>query len=424
VKYVVDYHPHEGQLLVHLSGADIKVLACGVRWGKDRATIMELLMTVFALAPMRKNKKFMIPRVLAWYVAPTFAILRQMWRELTSFVPDALIKKRNDALMTLELEGGIVIEGKSADRPTHLKGVGLDVLAITEGALVPDLAWEESLFPRLTTRGRLSKVIINSTPRGRNNWFYRIYLEGLNKNNDKIQSWNFPSWTSPYASLEWIAMAKKQMPENKFRQEIGAEFTVDGMYPFEPYVYTSFTMKRRDKKKENAVYYLGVDTGGSLDYTAIAVLEYDIGDGVFRVIDYDMFLGSPKDNVERITYAIMRWKPDKVIIEENMGGKYIAQEVTQELMQRQYFADIKTFRTTRANRDNLFESQLLWFSKDKLFHLDIQDIKDQYNYIYKDESGKYKHMSNKHDDIVIATGLALVEALEDIGQGGEIIYVS
>jgi hypothetical protein len=98
--------------------------------------------------------------------------------------------------------------------------------------------------------------------------------------------------------------------------------------------------------------------------------------------------------------------------------------VEQELIQREYFADIKVFRTTRANRDNLFESQLLWFSKDKLFHLNVQEIKDQYNYIYKDEQGRYKHMANRHDDIVIATGLALVDALEDIGQGGEIIYVS
>jgi hypothetical protein len=56
----------------------------------------------------------------------------------------------------------------------------------------------------------------------------------------------------------------------------------------------------------------------------------------------------------------------------------------------------------------------LWFSKDRLFHLNVKEIKDQYNYIFKDDNGRFKHHSNKHDDIVIATGLALVNALEEM----------
>ena len=109
----------------------------------------------------------------------------------------------------MELKNGALIEVKSADNPEALVAVGLDLLIITEAALVKQEAWEISLRPRLSSPGRLGMAIFNGTPKGKN-WFYHLYLRGQDMNQPDWKSWNKPTLDNPYIDPAEIEKAKTE----------------------------------------------------------------------------------------------------------------------------------------------------------------------------------------------------------------------
>ena len=72
------YTPHPHQRPFHNSKARFRVLACGRRWGKDRACVYELLHLLPILSARNQDAK-LVPPVLVWCVAPTSPISEQLW---------------------------------------------------------------------------------------------------------------------------------------------------------------------------------------------------------------------------------------------------------------------------------------------------------------------------------------------------------
>lgn len=153
----------------------ISVLACGARWGKDRLCIYLLLHWATRMATVereRRQRERLIPRVLCWYVAPTFALLRQAWDEITEFAGEVPGVKFNRAELRVYLPGDVQIEFKSADRPGSLLSRGLDLVVCTEAARTKRDAWENAILTRLASPGRGpwgrgGLAILNSTPNGK-----------------------------------------------------------------------------------------------------------------------------------------------------------------------------------------------------------------------------------------------------------------
>ena len=63
------YSPHPGQWKVHLSGANRRIVACGVRWGKTLCAAMEGLIS--AMEPRKRAMgwvvaRSLLARALAW----------------------------------------------------------------------------------------------------------------------------------------------------------------------------------------------------------------------------------------------------------------------------------------------------------------------------------------------------------------------
>jgi len=229
----VPYAPHPGQVRFHNSRARFRVLACGARWGKDRASVNELNKTITRLAEDPTRDQRLIPRIHCWLVAPNFPLSKQLWRELLFFTPPELIESINKTERTITWKpqyGGAVIEIKSADNPDELVSVGLDVVVITECGLVAQSTWEDSLRPRLSSPGRAGLAILNGTPRGmyiapnEKHWFYVAFLNGKDPSKPEWESWNFPTWSNPYISKEEIALMKRDMEPRLYDQNIGGLF--------------------------------------------------------------------------------------------------------------------------------------------------------------------------------------------------------
>ena len=216
---MLGYAPHPGQVVVHRSTAPRRIVACGVRWGKTLCAAMEGLAA--ALEPSERS--------MGWVVAPTYDLAEKVFREIVVIAAEHLphrivtLKHHEQRLVLRNLGGGLSeIRGKSADNPVSLLGEGLDWLIIDEAARLKPLIWQSHLSQRLLDRKGWALMI--STPKGKG-WLYDLFRRGQGSDRDPdYESWNRPSWTSPFLDKEMIEAERDRLPERVFRQEYGGEF--------------------------------------------------------------------------------------------------------------------------------------------------------------------------------------------------------
>lgn len=247
--YVIPYKPHRGgQHEFHMEAARLtRMLACGRRWGKDRATIQEMYRLASQIAihrvTYREHYRSLVPLVHVWVVAPDYPRLDQYWTEMKAFIPAISQvdvnngKKRMECTVTADREPQIFIELKSAVKPETLTSVGLDVLVITEAGLVKRRAWDEALQPCLFSPGRCGLTIMNGTPKGEN-WFKEEFdkcLAEMEEKGEDATRWAMrrSSYDNPLIDRQRIDDIAANMSPRKRRQEIMSVFlgAGDGFFP-------------------------------------------------------------------------------------------------------------------------------------------------------------------------------------------------
>src|ERR1051325_6723078 len=77
---MLGYAPHPGQIEIHRSSAQRRIVACGVRWGKTLAAAMEGLAA--AMQPADRS--------VGWVVAPTYDLCDRVFREVAIIAAEHL----------------------------------------------------------------------------------------------------------------------------------------------------------------------------------------------------------------------------------------------------------------------------------------------------------------------------------------------
>ncbi len=114
------------------------------------------------------------PLLRYWVVAPTYELLgepKTVLQKLLGFAADGgLIEDQDRSKGRWYLRGGILIEFRSAERPSLLVSRGVDGIWIDEAARLKPEAWLDHL--PATIADRQGWVLMTTTPLGRN-WFWR-----------------------------------------------------------------------------------------------------------------------------------------------------------------------------------------------------------------------------------------------------------
>ena len=278
---MLPYTPHEKQVLIHQSPARFKLLAAGSRFGKDRCMVMEFIQK-FAEMISEDRGPELVPTVYGWFVAPTYKMASQIWREFQSYFPrEWVVDYWKSDYQIATINGGI-IEVRSADDPDSLVGVGLDIVQITEAARIRNL---EEVWANLETRlmspgrgpdGKGGIALINSTPRGAHTQFHRMFRWGQKDDplyDPNWESWQFASFENPYLNREdsdFFERIKKRYPERVYRQEILAEFLADGQSVF-PTAEECATYDGPETPEPGETYVIGWDPARSIDYSGVAI---------------------------------------------------------------------------------------------------------------------------------------------------------
>lgn len=364
--------------------------------------------------------KSLIPRVHVWSVAPTFPMLRQTWAELKAFmVPTGLIKRKDEAELTLEFWNGVYWELKSAAKPEDLVGTGLDVLHMTEAARVREVAYTENIRPTLSSPLRGPKMrgqglaIFNSTPKGRHNWYYKLHMRGQQYLPDgtpnptydpQYRSWQFPTASNPYINPEEVLAAQRELPANVYEQEYLASFLAESAGVFvnvEAQGQGDFQPAERGQE-----YAVGVDLAYLQDYTVITVLHVPTR----HVVHWERFQ-SPlwEEQAPRILWAAREYNNAPILIDRTGVGQTAPEMLRKELG---WGHRVEGYFFTQDSKEALVSQlQMAFQTKTITYPAELDVLRDEltaYEYTYtKGGRFRYSAPAGEHDDAVMSLALAL-----------------
>lgn len=290
----VSYEPHRAQRRFHRSKARHRVMVAGRRLGKSQAGGHELTpeaLLTYALRDALKEKGL---RREFWIVGPEYSDsekeFRVLWNDLERLeVPFDKPGTYNNPLngeMDISLWGGTFqVHAKSAKYPGTLVGEGLSGVIMAEAAKLKPSIWHKYIRPTLADFRGWS--IFSTTPEGKN-WLYELWQRGQDPNDPEWDSWRMPSWFNDVifpegrTDPEILDMAK-DMSQERFAQEIGADFT-----EFVGRVFKDWDEEIHVKDLEynpNLPLYLGIDYGWTNPFVVL-LIQVDVWDNVYVLGEY------------------------------------------------------------------------------------------------------------------------------------------
>jgi len=382
-----DWTFHEGQWRIVQSKARVRVVCAGRRYGKGIVGGREMIRGAAEDAAAGV-------RGISWVVAPTFRLLRTMWRIILREAPEGLITKvagtvrQPDYIVIGETE---TIEFRSADNPDHLVGEGVRRLLVDEAAQVSREAWERALRPTLLDHG--APALLVSTPRG-HNWFWEEWQRGVS-GVEGYESFHGTSWENPFidrAELERIAAT---MDALTYEQEILARFVTRAGA-----VFRDVGRVLSPEPSTQRTMVLGVDFAKKQDWTVILGLD---AEGHWTV--FQRFRKVPWTQQRMVLMGLwQRLGEPTVIVDETGLGDVACDELRAAGM------PVHAIQMQAAKKRRLIEQLALAIERGKITLPDDPVVRGELEaYEMAETPGgtvKYRAAPGQHDDVVSAAALA------------------
>jgi len=175
------------------------------------------------------------PAARIGYVCRSYMLAKKIYADLVGVMPKQLIKSANGADLTVKGKNGSTLQFYSAESGASLRGNTFDYLICDEFAFFKmeqtdgTHLWNDILSPTVKVRGR--KVIIVSTPLGKDNLFYEFYLRGMTEGPEWVgwRSMKKTIYSDGLVDERQIEEIRKSIPELSFRQEYMVEFLDSSM---------------------------------------------------------------------------------------------------------------------------------------------------------------------------------------------------
>ena len=256
------------------------------------------------LAPFRNQAKRIAWNYLKYYTAPILGLKvneTELYVELPSQVTGAVGAR-------VYIVGG--------DKPDVLRGTYWDGIVLDEYAQMRPYLWTEIIRPAIADRKGFAYFI--GTPKGQNA-FYEIWQKALRR---KATWYTYLSRVDESGVLDAdeVDMMKDDMTETEIRQELYCDFTASASEVVIPIDLVTEAASRKLNEKDvpkGTPVILGVDIARfGDDRTCIFKRQ---GLWAEEPLIYKGL--SVTDVVDRVIWAIQRWKPDMIFVDSgNMGA--------------------------------------------------------------------------------------------------------
>lgn len=276
-----------------------KVVVAGRRFGKTYLSLREICF------------RARIPNQEIFYITTSYRAAKMiLWKPLKKRLLDLRwAKKINESELSILLKNGSTISLKGAEEPDRLRGVSLSYCVIDEAAecKLKEL-WGEIIRPALADQQ--GGALFIGTPKGKNNPFYDLYVNGKQTNNWK--SWQFTTLDGGFVQPEEIEAAKRDMSERQFRQEFEATFE-----SYENRVAWAFDrdIHLHDRTQfDTSMIHIGMDFNVNPMTAVVAVRE---GDKLYTIDELNVYSSNTEEVAEEIKN---RYPKSKVFVYPDPSG--------------------------------------------------------------------------------------------------------
>ena len=388
------YNPHKNQKIIHDSinfePYKYYVLNVGRQFGKSLLAMNQCYYWAF------NNTNVQI----AW-VSPIYRQAKKVFDEMVRAFDGTNLIDKNSSELIIKLKNGSTIQFFSAERYDNIRGFTFDYLVCDEFAFMAEQSWTEVLRATVLIKGK--KVLLISTPKGKNHFYNIFNLESIDK---KYKSF----WMTSYdglASADEIDGAKLTLPDNVFRQEYLAEFVDSGTG-----VFNDVTIN--DKPLITSKYYAGIDLGRADDYTVLTILN-EKG----QMVHCERHRHNTWQNIVDTLLKTLKAFNCMTYVEVNSIGDAIFEQI------RAKYSKVEPFTTTSKSKQDAVESLQVANQNKEFTILPIDWLQKEfeiytYEYSHKTRSIKYSAPQGFHDDGVMSCCIAF-KALKDLKTSGQII---
>lgn len=406
LQQLLKWHPHQGQVQV-LSCREREIIICaGRRWGKSAVSgyiIVRTLLQYLSDIACGKRSSCKI-----WIVAPTYELTGKVFEYVTRFLLafdrsfSQYISGGMGRPYQLKISESVWVQCKSTTEPMSLLGEELDLEIIDEAALIPEKIYHQYIYPTTIAKSRDTKVILISTPRGRN-WFSKLY-HMLTQKKSAFHFTSLDGVETDHIKLEEI---RRKMPQILFSQEYMAEFVDEAGTVFRD--LDKHIVPYRHKEGVRGSYYvIGVDLGRVDDYTVITVIDRD----THEIVHFDRFKGidyyQQKLHIMGKAYS---YNGARVIIDATGVGRPIYEDL------RGQGVYVEDFTFSGKTKQELIGRLIVAVNESYIRIPDIPELVSEmkafeYQYINENtgellKNPRYEAPSGFHDDSIMSLALAV-----------------
>lgn len=337
------------------------------------------------------------------YISPTFSQGKKVYAELNQLLEGSgIIKKSNAADLRIDTIYGSSLKFFSMESPTAIRGNTISgLLVLDEAAFFPtqlpsgEDPYYNVIFP--TIKARKPKVLVISTPCGRQGMYYDLYLKAFNKEKG-YRELTATIYDDELITPEEIEDIKKGYPPLAFKQEFEVEFLDNALTVF-PNFENCF-----DGHFERGKCWIGIDPSSvGEDNTIVSIINRD---NQVRQIKVD---GTLDVKYAKIAQILNKFSPVATYIENNSIGEVMANEIRKKLYRKSNFY---TFTTTNESKKQyisllsvaIANGEIHFESDNKLLYSELSTFTFK---LTKGGNITYAARDGYHDDTVTSLGICL-----------------
>ena len=338
------------------------------------------------------------------YVCRTSLFAETGYSDLLRILPEALIKKANTQTKYIETVFGSSIRFFSAESGNSLRGQSFHYLLLDEFAFFgfeqtdgTDL-WNNILSPTVKVKGR--KCIFVSTPLGKNNRFYEMYLRGLDDNYPSYKSMLRTIYQDGLITPDEIEETRRGIPELAWKQEYLCEF-LDSSLTF----FSGFEKQFRSYNYNYEKTWIGVDlSGNGQDATILTKINEK------NEVEQIEIKGTLDSKYKQISDVINNSRNlQMAYIEINGLGTPMYNEI-QKLVKDK--SKLKEWETSNSSKEKIMSNLAVKIAQDEIVFndLDMSLYNEFGTFVATYTKGghlQFGAISGKHDDRIMSLAIAL-----------------
>lgn len=376
------------------------------RWSRQcgKTVFAEIMLIEYLCKPYTFNA----------YISPTFSQGKKVFAELTQLLEGTgIIRKSNAADLKMESIYGSTLKFFSMESPTAIRGNTVSgILVMDEAAFFPiQLAdgqdpYYNVIFPII--KARKPKVLVISTPNGRQGMYHDLYIKAYNGESGYYQL-TATIYDDDLITKEEIEELKRGYPPLAFQQEFEVQFLDNALTVF-PSFETCF-----DGKYNGGKCWVGIDPSSvGEDNTIVSILNVNNQVKQYKI---DGSLDVKYDKIARI---VNEYNPVATYIENNSIGEVMANEIKKKLHRKSNFYSFTTTNDSKKQYISLLavdiaNNQIHFEEDNKLLYSELSTFTFK---LTKGGNITYAARDGFHDDTVTSLGVCL-QCREDFRYTGQ-----